>query len=152
MFTQPLKFVFLLLTLLTIPSIVSCNADVTNSSATSNTQTSSENVVKSKTQTLRGQLIYEKIPPRKSKRAYRGDEFFLVTNSQSPRRLVLRVSEQVSHEQLKSFHNQQVEINAIYVEGTRPSTEVTSCPLDADGECMPQGDGYQVLSVRVVGK
>ncbi len=36
----------------------------------------------------------------------------------------------------------------MYVEGTRPSTEVTSCPLDADGGCMDQGDGYQVLSVR----
>ncbi|PMB15548.1 thermonuclease family protein [Fischerella thermalis] len=41
----------------------------------------------SKIHTLRGKLIYEEIPPVKSPRAYRGDEFFLITNPPNQSRL-----------------------------------------------------------------
>ncbi|RUR76192.1 thermonuclease family protein [Chlorogloeopsis fritschii PCC 9212] len=101
----------------------------------------------SKTHTLRGKLIYEEIPPVRSSRAYRGDEFFLITNLPNQSRLVLRPSRKVSRAQLQSFHNQQVEITTVYVEATRPSSNQVACPVDTDGQCMPQGNGYQVLSI-----
>ncbi|MBD2336181.1 thermonuclease family protein [Calothrix sp. FACHB-156] len=97
----------------------------------------------------RGKLIYEEIPPVMSVRAYLGEEFFLISNTSNQSRLVLRPSVQVSRDQLLSFQNQEVEITAEYVEGTRPSPNQIACPLDADGQCMPQGAGYQVLSIKL---
>ncbi len=96
---------------------------------------------------LQGKLIYEEIPSVMSTRAYRGDEFFLVTNSPKQSRLVLLPSEQVSHTQLQALNNQQVEIKAVYFEGTRPSSDNVACPVSPDRQCMPQGNGYQVLSI-----
>ncbi len=109
-------------------------------------QQSSDSTNKPKTYSWRGKLIYEKISPGKSPRAYQGDEFFLIANPDSSR-LVLRSSKAVSHAQLQALHNQQVEITAVYVEGTRPSPNEVACPVDTNGQCMPQGDGYQVLSI-----
>jgi endonuclease YncB( thermonuclease family) len=109
-------------------------------------QQSSNSVNKPKIYSWRGKLIYEKISPAKSPRAYQGDEFFLIANPDSSR-FVLRPSKTVSHAQLQSFHNQQVEITAVHVEGTRPSPNKVACPVDTNGQCMPQSDGYQVLSI-----
>jgi endonuclease YncB( thermonuclease family) len=101
----------------------------------------------SKVNSLQGKLMYEEIPSVMSTRAYRGNEFFLVTNSPKQSRLVLLPSAQVSRTQLQALHNQQVEITAVYIEGTRPSSANVACPIGADGQCMPQGNGYQVLSI-----
>ncbi|MFN6500883.1 MAG: thermonuclease family protein [Nostoc sp. DedQUE01] len=108
---------------------------------------SNKNTNESKTSTWQGKLIYEEIPPVMSTRAYEGNEFFLITNSPKQNRLVLRPSVQVSHSQLQSFNNKEVEITAVYVEGTRPSPTKTACPIEFNGQCMPQGQGYQVLSI-----
>jgi Staphylococcal nuclease homologue len=101
----------------------------------------------SKVNSLQGKLIYEEIPSVMSTRAYRGDEFFLVTNSPKQSRLVLLPSAQVSRTQLQALHNQQVEITAVYIEGIRPSSANVACPIGADGQCISQGSGYQVLSI-----
>jgi endonuclease YncB( thermonuclease family) len=101
----------------------------------------------SKISSLQGKLIYEEIPPVMSTRAYSGREFFLVTNSPKQSRLVLLPSAQVSRTQLQALHNQQVEITAVYIEGTRPTSANVACPIGADGQCMLQGNGYQVLSI-----
>jgi endonuclease YncB( thermonuclease family) len=108
------------------------------------------NVNQSKTSTWRGKLIYEQIPPVMSVRAYRTEEFFLLTNTPNQTRLVLRPSIQVSSTKLRSFANQQVEILAEYVEGIRPKLTQSACPLDIDGQCLRQGDGYQVLSIKPI--
>lgn len=110
-------------------------------------QQSNSSVKQSKTLTLRGKLIYEPIPPVRSARAYRGEEFFLMANTANQRRLVLRPSIQVSKNKLQSFQNQMVEMTVVYVEGTRPKFAESACPIDMDGQCMPQGAGYQVLSI-----
>lgn len=110
-------------------------------------QQSNKKMNQSKTSTLRGKLIYEEIPPVMSTRAYEGNEFFLITNSPKQNRLVLRPSVQVSRSQLRSLNNKEVEITAVYVEGTRPSPTKTACPIEFNGQCMPQGEGYQVLSI-----
>jgi endonuclease YncB( thermonuclease family) len=106
------------------------------------------NIDKSNVQTLEGKLIYEELPPTMSIRAYRGEEFFLITNSPNATRFLLRPSDQINRDRLKSWHNKSVEITATYTEGTRPSSATISCPLDANGQCLPQGDGYQVLSIK----
>ncbi|BCL40110.1 thermonuclease family protein [Nostoc sp. MS1] len=110
-------------------------------------QQSNSRVNSSKTFTLRGKLIYEQISAVMSARAYRGEEFFLLANTTNQSRLVLRPSNQVSRTQLQSFQNQIVEMTVVYVEGTRPKLEERACPIDVDGQCMPQGAGYQVLSI-----
>ncbi|AFY44822.1 hypothetical protein [Nostoc sp. PCC 7107] len=107
-------------------------------------------VNQSQISTFRGKLIYEAIPPVMSLRAYQGEEFFLITDTSKQNRLILRPSLQVSHTKLQSFHHQQVEITAKYVQGTRPNLAETACPLDADGQCMTQGEGYQVLSIALL--
>ncbi|MBE9205092.1 hypothetical protein IQ244_00775 [Nostoc sp. LEGE 06077] len=104
-------------------------------------------VHQSQISTFRGKLIYEEIPPVMSLRAYQGEEFFLITDTSNQNRLILRPSLQVSHTNLQSFHNQQVEITAKYVQGTRPNLAETACPLDVEGQCLRQGEGYQVLSI-----
>ncbi|MBU7581876.1 MAG: hypothetical protein KAF91_03015 [Nostoc sp. TH1S01] len=104
-------------------------------------------VNQSQISTFRGKLIYEEIPPVMSVRAYLGEEFFLITDTSNHTKLVLRPSIQVSHNTLQSLHNQQVEITAKYVPGTRPKQTETACPLDAGAQCLPQGEGYQVLSI-----
>jgi endonuclease YncB( thermonuclease family) len=101
----------------------------------------------SKIYSFQGKLIYEEISSVMSTRNYRGNEFFLVTNSPEQSRLVLLPSKQVSHSQLQALHNQQVEITAVYVEGTRPSSSNVACPIGPDGQCMTQGNGYQILSI-----
>ncbi len=108
---------------------------------------SNKSMNESKISTWRGKLIYEEILPVRSTRSYQGNEFFLITNSPKQSKLVLRPSVQVSHSQLQSFHNQQVEITAVYVAGTRPSPKESACPIEFNGQCMPQGEGYQVLSI-----
>jgi hypothetical protein len=110
-------------------------------------QTSADSFARLETQTWQGRLIYEEIPPVMSVRAYMGSEFFLIANSPQQNRLVLLPSARVSATELRSLHNQQVEIVAVYVPGTRPSPNETACPLEADGQCMKQGEGYQVLSI-----
>ncbi|WP_260446800.1 thermonuclease family protein [Nostoc sp. 2RC] len=110
-------------------------------------QQSKKSMNESKTSTWRGKLIYEEIPPVMSTRAYEGNEFFLITNSPKQNRLVLRPSIRVSHSQLQSFNNQQVEITAVHVAGTRPAPNESACPIEFNGQCMPQGEGYQVLSI-----
>ncbi|BAY73619.1 nuclease [Nostoc linckia NIES-25] len=110
-------------------------------------QQSNKSINESKIQTWRGKLIYEEILPMMSPKAYAGNEFFLITNSAKQNRLVLRPSVQVSHSQLRSFDNKEVEITAVYVAGTRPSPTKTACPIELNGQCMPQGEGYQVLSI-----
>ncbi len=122
-------------------------ADSIPSQKNPNPQMRSLNSTKPTIKTFQGRLIYENIPPVMSVESYRGEEFFLITNSKDQNRLVLRHSEQVSHAQLQSFHNKQVSITAIYFKGTRPSSSQVNCPLDFDGACMSQGEGYQVLSV-----
>ncbi|MEA5570581.1 thermonuclease family protein [Calothrix sp. UHCC 0171] len=109
---------------------------------------SNSNLHNSYIKTLQGKLIYEELPSTRSVRAYRGEEFFLITNSPNVNRLLLRPSEKINRDRLKSWHNQSVEITAIYAEGTRPSSAKTPCPINANGECLPQGDGYQVLSIK----
>ncbi len=158
MLTEQLKQILWIGTLVSTLYMASCTADgdSNNSSVSPNSPITSEmtsdNLKESKPQQIQGKLIYEAIPPVRSVRAYRGDQFFLITNPQNPRRLLLRASENVSDQQLQSFHNQQVEITAVYRDGTRPSPEETPCPLDVDGQCMPQGDGYHVLSIVTVEK
>ncbi|BDA74478.1 hypothetical protein RIVM261_044800 [Rivularia sp. IAM M-261] len=102
----------------------------------------------SKVYSLRGKLIYKEIPPVMSQEAYLGEEFFLITESRSGSKMILRPSEQVSRTQLQSFHNRQVEIKAVYVEGTRPSQGSSACPIDINGQCLSQGAGYRVLSIK----
>lgn len=102
----------------------------------------------SKVYSLRGKLVYKEIPPVMSQEAYLGEEFFLITDSRSGNKMVLRPSEQVSRTMLESFHNRQVEIKAVFVEGSRPSKNSGACPVDINGECMVQGRGYQVLSIK----
>ncbi|BAZ13298.1 nuclease [Calothrix sp. NIES-4071] len=110
-------------------------------------QQSDNSTDKSKTYSLHGKLIYEEVSAVMSPRAYQGEEFFLITNG-SKKRLVLRPSAQVSRTQLQSFQNQEVELKAVYVEATRPSPHGNSaCPVDINGQCTPQGNGYQVLSI-----
>ncbi|BAZ39002.1 nuclease [Calothrix sp. NIES-4101] len=109
---------------------------------------SNSNLHNSQIKTLQGKLIYEEIPPTRSVRAYRGEEFFLITNSSNPTRLLLRPSGKINRDHLKFWHNQSVEITTIYAEGTRPSSAKTPCPIDSNGQCLPQGDGYQVLSIK----
>ncbi|MDJ0616532.1 MAG: hypothetical protein QNJ63_07235 [Calothrix sp. MO_192.B10] len=150
MLSQTFKIVFICFTIVITSTITSCNQDIPNSSVKANLKVPSQNLTEFKVETKRGKLIYKKIPPVKSIRAYQGNEFYLVTTPQSPRGLVLRPSEKVDREQLKNFHNQQVEITAVYVPGTRPSGLRNSCPLDADGRCMIQGDGYRVISIQAV--
>jgi endonuclease YncB( thermonuclease family) len=109
-------------------------------------QKSMNSTDKLKTYSLRGKLIYEEVPAVMSPEAYKGEEFFLITNGSKK---VLRPSEQVTRTQLQSFQNQQVEIKAVYVEGTRPSPHGNNaCPVDINGQCIPQGRGYQVLHIK----
>lgn len=129
------------------------NGNTTKSPQSAENQTSSNNSRKAKIQTLRGKLIYEEIPPVRSVRSYQGEEFFLIKNRNNIKRLVLRPSKQVPASKLKSFHNQQVEIKVVYQRGIRPSPNEVACPLDINGQCMPQGEGYQVLSInRIISK
>lgn len=102
----------------------------------------------SKVYSLGGRLIYKEVPAVMSQEAYLGEEFFLITDSRSSNKMVLRPSEQVSRTMLESFHNRQVEIQAVFVEGSRPSSYSSACPVDINGECMVQGRGYQVLSIK----
>jgi endonuclease YncB( thermonuclease family) len=111
-------------------------------------QSNSDNRIQPKKQILRGKLVYQEIPALRSTQAYQGEEFILITNSSNANRFVLRPSTQVSRTRLQSFNNQQVEIKAVYIQGTRPSTNQTACPIEADGQCMRQGGGYQVLSIE----
>jgi endonuclease YncB( thermonuclease family) len=104
--------------------------------------------VNPKQEVLRGKLVYQKISHVMSMSAYRGEEYILITDSSKLNRLVLRPSSKVSANKLKLFNNQQVEIKAVYIQGNRPSTNQTACPLEADGQCMRQGEGYQVLSIE----
>ena len=103
---------------------------------------------KLKTQKMRGKLIYQEIPPTSSVRAYRGEEFFLISNSKNQTQLVLFPSEKISRDKLKSFHNQDVEITAIYQKGTRPHAAKVACPIDNNGQCMIQSLGDQVLFIK----
>lgn len=111
---------------------------------------------KSKIITLRGKLIFKEIPPVMSLEAYKGEEFFLIPNSANQQvnknkiPLVLRPSVKVSEAQLKNFQNQRVEIKAEYTEGTRPSASTTACPVDINGQCLPQGAGYRVFSIKAI--
>ncbi|MBD2354390.1 hypothetical protein H6G41_07070 [Tolypothrix sp. FACHB-123] len=130
--------------------IETANSCITKSSVTSNLPTSTANLITSKIETFRGKLIYKEIPPVMSVQAYLGEEFFLITNSQPVSRLVLRPTEKVSREKLQSLHEQAVEITAVYHAGTRPVSNEVTCPLDADRQCMLQGAGYQVLSIKVL--
>jgi hypothetical protein len=123
------------------------HGNTTKSPQSTETQTTSNNLRKAKTQTLRGKLIYEEIPPVRSVRSYQGEEFFLIINRNKIKRLVLRPSKQVPEAKLKSFHNQQVEIKVVYQRGMRPFANEVACPLDINGQCLPQGEGYQVLSI-----
>ncbi|MEO1428241.1 MAG: hypothetical protein AAFV71_04080 [Cyanobacteria bacterium J06633_8] len=64
----------------------------------------------------------------------------------------MRPSDKVSRSLLKSFHNQDIEITAIYKEGARPDVSTVACPVEFDNDglrqCMVQGQGYEVLSVE----
>jgi|GEM_PF-7072597 hypothetical protein len=105
-------------------------------------------VIQLKIQTFRGKLVYEEIPPVMSLRAYQGDEFFLITDPNSSSRLVLRPSQKVTRTKLQLFHNQQVEIKAVYIAGNRPSIQGRiACPLDINQQCIERGNGYEILSV-----
>ncbi|BAY12924.1 hypothetical protein [Calothrix sp. NIES-2098] len=152
MLTKYLKRFLFVGTVVSIFLIWSETADAcpVSSSGTSNLQTASENLMISKIQTFRGKLIYEKIPPVMSVQAYLGEEFFLITNLKPSSRLVLRPSEKVSYEKLQSLHQQEVEIRAVYVEGTRPASNEAACPLDSNGQCIHQGAGYKVLSIKLL--
>jgi hypothetical protein len=129
-----------------------------NNNHNQNNQNHSNKIKKQKIVTLRGKLIFKEIPPVMSVEAYKGEEFFLIPNSSNQissnktpsnkKQLVLRSSAQVSETQLKNFQNQMVEIKAEYTEGKRPSASTTACPVDINGQCMPQGAGYRVLSIK----
>jgi hypothetical protein len=112
-----------------------------------NAQNNSDNISKARKEIWQGKLIYEEIPPVRSQRAYRGAEFFLIVDSVDRKRLVLLPSTEVSSEKLRSFRDRLVRIEAVYVPGSRPSPNEVACPLDADGQCIKQGEGYQVLSI-----
>ncbi|NES83940.1 MAG: hypothetical protein F6K10_22400 [Moorea sp. SIO2B7] len=119
-----------------------------NLSNNSNNQEISDELIKTqKIETFEGKLLYKEITPVRSVRYYQGHEFFLITNPESLRGLILIPSEKVSHSQLVLFHNKEVKITAVYVTGTRPSPEKNPCTLDIDGQCLPQGDGYLLLSI-----
>lgn len=153
MFVKKIQKLLFIASLFSSVSILGCAADENtyNYSETSKTplleQTTSDNFKKIKTQTKQGKLIYQEIPPGRSVRAYTREEFFLITNAENNEKLVLFPSDKVSYSQLKSFHNQNVDITAVYQKGTRPDASTVSCPIDVDGKCMIQGQGYQVLSV-----
>ena len=105
--------------------------------------------VKQKISVLRGKLIYKKIPPVKSVESYLGQQFLLIVDG---KKIPLKTSEKITQEYLKTFDNKQVEIRGIYQPGTRPDVTQVSCPIDMTGKCMIQGEGYEVLSIKVVGK
>ncbi len=153
MFTQNFPKILMLICLFSSISILGCTATGKTSNLVKTTKksdvqkTNSDNSAKLETQQIQGKLIYEEIPPGKSVRAYKGEEFFLITTTKQQDKLVLRPSKEVSHSQLKSFHNQDVEITAIYKQGTRPDVSKVACPMDQDRQCMIQGKGYEVLSV-----
>jgi hypothetical protein len=112
-----------------------------------NARNNSDNISKVKKEIWQGRLIYEEIPPVRSERAYQGAEFFLIVNSSDRKRLVLLPSTQVSSGKLRSFRDRLVLIEAVYVPGSRPSPSEVACPVEADGQCRKQGEGYQVLSI-----
>jgi hypothetical protein len=147
-----LKITLIILSAIAVSMTDNFNQDIASSVADANPKTPSQNSATPKIETKRGKLIYKEIPPTRTVTAYQGSEFLLVTNPQSPRGLMLRTSEKVNRDRLKSFHNQQVEITAIYSPGTRPSGLESACPLDADGQCMIQGEGYRVLSIRAINR
>jgi biopolymer transport protein ExbD len=101
---------------------------------------------------LKGKLIYKKLPVNKSVESYTGEQFFLITYEKKPRKLVLRSSEKVTYEKLQKFINKSVEIKAIYTEGKRPDVNLVPCPMDMNGQCMLQGEGYEVLAVKIIRK
>jgi hypothetical protein len=100
-----------------------------------------------KTYSLTGKLIYEEVPQTMSVRAYQAAEFFLITNNPQQEKLVLIPSATINRDRLQGLRDRQVEIKAVYLEGTIPSPQTVACPLDANGQCMRQGNGYQVLSI-----
>jgi hypothetical protein len=100
-----------------------------------------------KTYSLTGKLIYEEVHQTMSVRAYQGAEFFLITNNPQQEKLVLIPSATITRDRLQGLRDRQVEIKAVYLEGTIPSPQTVACPLDANGQCMRQGNGYQVLSI-----
>lgn len=153
MFAQLLKNKLLFICLLYSALILGCalkentNNLVKASQKINLQQTKSENPEKLKIQTIRGKLIYEELPRGRSVRAYKGEEFYLITNTKKSDKLVLKPSKQVSDSQLKIFENQDVEITAIYKKGSRPDVTKVACPLGKDRQCMIQGEGYEVLSI-----
>ncbi len=154
MFDQKLKKYLVLLILFYNVFILGCTKSektynfLKTSKKSNSQQTNSDPSTKFKIHNIQGKLIYEQIPPGKSVRAYKGEDFLIMTNSKNQTKLVLLPSKQVSHSQLKSFHNQDVEITAIYQEGTRPDISKAPCVLDNDRQCMIQNRGYEVLSVK----
>ncbi len=153
MFTNNLKKILCILSLFLNIFILGCTINKssehysTASDKSNIEQTNSDNSDKLKIEKIQGKLIYEKNPPGKSVRAYKGEEFFLINNTLNQTKLVLRPSEKISDSQLKSFHNQDVKITAVYKKGNRPDVSKVSCPLDIDRQCMIQGQGYEVLSI-----
>lgn len=105
--------------------------------------------------TLRGKLFFTEIPPTRSIAAYTGAEFSLEVDSAYPQqsnKLVLLPSQSISREILQGFHNQTVEIQAQYNPGTRPDVNIVACPIDINGECLPQGQGYEVWEIKPVSR
>lgn len=133
---------------ITISTLLIVNSSAFSCPPLKTPTTNTNNSVTLKNQTFQGLLIYEPLPPGRSVRAYKGEEFFLLTNLPNNERIVLRPSEQVSRSQLESFHNQKVEITAVYFAGTRPPVDKVACPVDINRRCMIQGEGYRVLSIR----
>ncbi|AFY52945.1 hypothetical protein Riv7116_0341 [Rivularia sp. PCC 7116] len=157
MFAQTFKKPLVFICLFSSIYISSCTKNentanfVKGSKKTDVQKTIGDDSSKLKEQKIQGKLIYEELPRRRSVRAYKGEEFFIITDTKKQDKLVLYPSEKVSHTSLKSFHNQDVEITAIYKEGNRPDVSTVACPVEFDNnglrQCMIQGQGYEVLSV-----
>lgn len=154
MFAQAFQKTLVFIYLFSIVSILSCTKSentgnvVKVSKETEIQQKIDDDSSKLKIEKIQGKLIYEELPRRRSVRAYKGEEFFLIPNTTKQDKLVLYPSEKVSHSLLASFHNQDVDITAIYKLGTRADSTKVACPLDDSRQCMIQGQGYQVLSIK----
>lgn len=102
---------------------------------------------------LEGTLIYKEIPPSKNVRAWTGHEFFLYFDYTDEYE-VLQPSDEVTREDLLSYHDQKVRVYGFYIdpEYIDPADldPMVSYPTDMDGNPLPKGGGYQVVKIELM--
>lgn len=93
---------------------------------------------------LYGTLQWQPVSPGQGVEAYLHESLRL-TLPDGRNTLVLRPSEAVSEATLEQLQGQQVRLVVQYQPGRRPDRQKVACPTDAQGLCLPQGEGYQVI-------